>query len=101
MSFTYEKVEGEKKKVSEFIHKVGLKNKIMYFKKVLVKKKVWVDLDKDIKAVLVQKDGIERVYMITEAASAEYQALTGHERMPGLVEDKGKKNKSLTLLFIF
>lgn len=47
-------------------------------------KKVWFDLTADIKAVLVQKDGIERVYMITEAATPEYKELTGHNRMPRL-----------------
>lgn len=48
-------------------------------------KKVWFQLQKDIKAVLVTKDGIERVYMITEAATSEYRTLTGHDRMPRLV----------------
>lgn len=48
-------------------------------------KKVWFDLDKDIKEVLIQKDGMERVYMITEAAAPEYKALTGHDRMPRLM----------------
>lgn len=47
-------------------------------------KKVWFDLDKDIKAVLVKKGDVERVYMITEEASEEYKELTGHERMPRL-----------------
>lgn len=47
-------------------------------------KKVWFELDKDIKAVLVMHEGVERVYMITEAASAEYESLTRHERMPRL-----------------
>ena len=51
-------------------------------------KKVWFDLTADIKAVLVQKDGIERVYMITEAATPEYKKLTKHERMPRLMEKK-------------
>jgi hypothetical protein len=46
-------------------------------------KKVWFELTADIKAVLVQKDGIERVYMITEAATPEYQELTKHERSRG------------------
>lgn len=48
-------------------------------------KKVWFNLNKDIKAVLIQKDGMERVYMITEAATLEYKALTGHDRMPRLI----------------
>lgn len=47
-------------------------------------KKHWFDLDKDIKAVLVQKDGVQRVYMITEAASDEFKEMTGHDRMPRL-----------------
>ena len=53
-------------------------------------KKVWFDLTADIKAVLVQKDGVERVYMITEAATPEYKELTKHERMPRLMEKKGE-----------
>ncbi len=48
-------------------------------------KKVWFNLDKDIKAVLIQKDGMERVYMITEVATPKYKALTGHARMPRLI----------------
>ncbi|OGQ23540.1 MAG: hypothetical protein A3C46_02285 [Deltaproteobacteria bacterium RIFCSPHIGHO2_02_FULL_44_16] len=55
-------------------------------------KKVWFDLDKDIKAVLVQKDGMERVYMITEAATSEYKKLTKHERMPRLLDKKSTES---------
>ena len=51
-------------------------------------KKVWFDLTADIKAVLVQKNGVERVYMITEATTPEYKELTKHERMPRLMEKK-------------
>ena len=51
-------------------------------------KKVWFDLVDDIKAVLVQKDGVERVYMITEAATPEYREKTGHGRMPRVMEGK-------------
>ncbi|OGP10418.1 MAG: hypothetical protein A2048_01250 [Deltaproteobacteria bacterium GWA2_45_12] len=54
-------------------------------------KKVWFDLDKDIKAVLIQKDGMERVYMITEAATPEFKALTGHDRMPRLTDQYQKE----------
>ena len=53
-------------------------------------KKVWFNLDKDIKAVLIQKDGMERVYMITEAATPEFKALTGHDRMPRLKSEMEK-----------
>src|SRR3990167_7131229 len=53
-------------------------------------KKVWFDLTADIKAVLVQKNGVERVYMITEATTPEYKELTKHERMPRLMEKKGE-----------
>ena len=38
-------------------------------------KKHWFDLDKDIKAVLIQKNGVQRVYMITEVASDEFLSL--------------------------
>ena len=51
-------------------------------------KKVWFDLTADIKAVLVQKNGVKRVYMITEATKPEYKELTKHERMPRLMEKK-------------
>lgn len=54
-------------------------------------KKVWFDLTADIKAVLVQKDGVERVYMITEAATPDYQAMTKHERMPRLNKMRDKE----------
>jgi hypothetical protein len=45
-------------------------------------KKVWFELTGDIKAVLVEKDGMERVFMITEAATPEFREMTGHDRMP-------------------
>jgi hypothetical protein len=48
---------------------------------------VWFDWDKDIMAVLVQKDQIERAYMITETATPEYKALTGNNQMPRLVDN--------------
>ena len=51
-------------------------------------KKIWFELTADIKAVLVKKDDIERVYMITEAATPQYQELTKHERMPRLYDKK-------------
>lgn len=53
-------------------------------------KKVWFDIHKDIKAVLIQKGGHQRVYMITEAATKEYLQMTGHERMPRVLESEGE-----------
>jgi hypothetical protein len=45
-------------------------------------KKVWFNIAKGIHGVLVERDGVERVYMITEPANAKYQNLTKHDRMP-------------------
>jgi hypothetical protein len=42
----------------------------------------------DIAVVLVEKDGIQWVYMISEATTPEYKALTGHNRMPRLNGEK-------------
>ena len=55
---------------------------------------VGMNLDKDIKAVLIQKDGMERVYMITEAATPEFKTMTGHDRMPRLINIKESESAS-------
>ena len=54
-------------------------------------KKVWFELTANIKAILINKDGMERVYMITEEASQEYKELTRHDRMPRLHSLKDTK----------
>lgn len=48
-----------------------------------VEKGVWFEFcEHQTNGILVEKDGDERAYMITEAASEGYQAKTGHNRMP-------------------
>lgn len=48
-------------------------------------KNVWFNLSSEIRAVLINKNEQERVYMITEQASDEFLDLTGHDRMPRLM----------------
>ena len=45
-------------------------------------KKVWFDFAKGTKGIVVKRDGVERVYMVTKEASAEYKKTTGHDREP-------------------
>jgi len=45
-------------------------------------KKIWFDISNPIAAILAERDGEKRAYMITEPASEEYKELTGHDRMP-------------------
>jgi hypothetical protein len=51
-----------------------------------VEKKVWFAIDHGIRGYLVQRDGMERVYMLTVPPTPEYRALTGHDRMPALID---------------
>ncbi len=51
-----------------------------------VEKKVWFGIDHGIRGFLVQRDGQERVYMLTLPPTPEYSALTKHDRMPALIE---------------
>jgi hypothetical protein len=51
-----------------------------------VEKKVWFGIDHGIRGFLVRRGEVERVYMLTVPPSPEYQALTGHDRMPALIE---------------
>ena len=48
-------------------------------------KKVWFEITAGLAGILIQKDDLKRVYMITETASPAYQAKTGHNRMPKFV----------------
>lgn len=48
-------------------------------------KKVWFGIEHGIRAFLVRRDGRERVYMLTLPPTPEYQAITGHDRMPALI----------------
>jgi hypothetical protein len=50
-----------------------------------VEKKVWFGIDRGIRGFLVKRDGTERIYMLTLPPTAEYRALTGHDRMPALI----------------
>lgn len=52
-------------------------------------KKVWFDVHQDIQGVLVEWRGEKRVYLVTEAATSEYQQLTGHDRMPKFFNEGG------------
>lgn len=51
-----------------------------------VEKKVWFGIDHGIRGFLVSRDGVERVYMLTLPPTPEYHALTGHDRMPALID---------------
>lgn len=45
-------------------------------------KKVWFSMADGAKGILVEKDGVKRIYMITKEASKEYEKKTGHLREP-------------------
>jgi hypothetical protein len=45
-------------------------------------KKVWFDLPSGTKGIIVERDGEERVYMVTQPASDSYKRETGHDREP-------------------
>lgn len=51
-----------------------------------VEKKVWFTIDHGIRGYLVHRGDQQRVYMLTTAPTPEYLALTGHDRMPVLVD---------------
>ena len=51
-----------------------------------VEKGKWFEINHGIRGVLVSRDGHERVYMLTEEANPEFLNVTGHPRMPVLVE---------------
>ncbi len=53
-----------------------------------VEKKLWFTIDHGIHGYLVQRGGVERVYMLTHAPTPEYLTLTGHDRMPVLVDQE-------------
>jgi hypothetical protein len=50
-----------------------------------IEKKVWFGIDQGIQGYLVRRGSTERLYMLTLPASAEFRALTGHDRMPALI----------------
>ena len=51
-----------------------------------IEKKVWFSIDHGIRGYLVHRGDQKRVYMLTTAPTPEYKALTGHDRMPVLIE---------------
>jgi putative SOS response-associated peptidase YedK len=51
-----------------------------------VEKGKWFEIENGIAGLVVQKDGEERVYMLTREANDEFLDHTHHERMPVLVD---------------
>lgn len=51
-----------------------------------VEKKIWFGIDQGIRGYLVRRDGAERIYMLTLPPTPEYRELTGHDRMPALID---------------
>lgn len=51
-----------------------------------VEKKVWFGIDHGIQGFLVHRGDQQRVYMLTVAPTPEFRALTGHDRMPALID---------------
>lgn len=59
-----------------------------------LEKKLWFDLPEGAKGLMITKDGQDRVYLVTEEASPEYLAKTGHYRQPrGKIVYKKASNK--------
>lgn len=48
-------------------------------------KKVWFNISTGIEGILVEKEGVHRVYMLTQPADRRYQNLTKHDRMPKFI----------------
>lgn len=48
-------------------------------------KGVWFPIKKGIKGIVIDKDGEQRVYMVTRQSSPEYLNLTKHDREPDLL----------------
>ncbi len=51
-----------------------------------VEKKVWFRIEHGIQGILVRRGDLARVYMLTVAPTPAYRALTGHDRMPALID---------------
>lgn len=51
-----------------------------------VEKRVWFPITHGIRGYLVRHGELERLYMLTVPPSAAYRALTGHDRMPALID---------------
>jgi hypothetical protein len=53
-----------------------------------VEKKVWFTIEHGIRGFLVHRGDQQRVYMLTLPPTPEYRALTGHDRMPALIDQE-------------
>ncbi|GAB4190442.1 MAG: hypothetical protein OHK0022_03210 [Roseiflexaceae bacterium] len=53
-----------------------------------VEKKVWFGIDHGIRGYLVKRGDVARVYMLTLPPTEEYRTLTGHDRMPALIDQE-------------
>ena len=53
-----------------------------------VEKKVWFTIEHGIRGFLVHHGDQQRVYMLTLPPTPEYRALTGHDRMPALIDQE-------------
>jgi hypothetical protein len=51
-----------------------------------VEQKVWFTINHGLRGIIVQRDAIERIYVLTIPPTAEYRTLTGHDRMPILID---------------
>ena len=51
-----------------------------------VEKKIWFGIEHGIRGYLVRRGDEQRVYMLTLPPTPEYRALTGHDRMPALID---------------
>ena len=51
-----------------------------------VEKKVWFGIEHGIQGFLVRRGDQQRVYMLTVPPTEEYRLLTGHDRMPALID---------------
>jgi hypothetical protein len=54
-----------------------------------VEKKIWFGIDHGIQGFLVRRGDQQRVYMLTLPPTEEYRQLTGHDRMPALIDQNG------------
>lgn len=50
-----------------------------------LEQKVWFGIDSGIAGIVVQHAGTQHVYMLTQAPTAAFAELTGHDRMPVLL----------------
>jgi hypothetical protein len=53
-----------------------------------VEKKVWFGIAHGIRGILVRRGELERLYMLTQPPTDAFAALTGHDRMPVLVDQE-------------